>query len=106
MNPMTLLKYCAGFEWDRNNISKNWDKHHVTPIESEQLFFNKPLFVADDIKHTQEEIRYYALGKTDSNRFLFVVFTIRSHRIRVISSRDMNKKERRIYEKKCIDKNS
>ncbi len=106
MKPIELLNDCVGFEWDSNNINKNWDKHRVTPTESEQLFFNKPLFIADDIKHTEKELRFYALGKTDSNRFLFIAFTIRNKKIRVISSRDMNKKERRIYEKQIIKENS
>ncbi|MEJ2627668.1 MAG: BrnT family toxin [bacterium] len=93
------LRECTGFEWDNYNISKNWEKHRVSPVESEQTFFNNPLFVADDIKHSKSEIRYYALGKTDRNRKLFISFTIRNNKIRVISSRDMSKKERDNYEK-------
>lgn len=106
MKTIDILHDCLGFEWDKNNINKNWEKHNVTPIESEQIFFNKPLFVAHDIKHTETELRYYALGKTDVNRLLFTAFTIRNKMIRVISSRDMNRKERRIYERKNIQENS
>ncbi len=90
---------CNGFEWDKHNIKKNWEKHHVSPIESEQIFFNKPVVVAADIKHSEEEKRYYALGSTNHNRKLFIAFTIRNKRIRVISSRDMSRKERIEYEK-------
>ena len=93
------LRKCTGYEWDRHNINKNWKKHHVAPVESEQVFFNNQLIVADDIKHSKSEIRYYALGKTDRNRKLFISFTIRSLKIRVISSRDMSKKERDNYER-------
>ncbi len=93
------LQDCIGFEWDKTNIKKIWEKHHVSPIESEQIFFKKPLFIAADIKHSEEEKRYYALGCTDRGRKLFIVFTIRKKRIRVISSRDMSKKERKEYEK-------
>jgi len=93
------LRKCTGFEWDNYNINKNWEKHRVSPVESEQTFFNNTLFVADDIKHSESEIRYYALGKTDRNRKLFISFTIRNNKIRVISSRDMSKKERENYEK-------
>ena len=93
------VQKCTGFQWDRYNIHKNWDKHRVSPVESEQTFFNKPLIIVKDIQHSQEEDRFYVLGKTDQDRGLFIAFTIRQKFIRVISSRDMNKKERGIYEK-------
>ncbi|MDD5451876.1 MAG: BrnT family toxin [Desulfovibrionales bacterium] len=89
---------CVGFEWDRDNLLKNWEKHGVSAVECEQIFFNRPLITAQDEKHSKGENRFYALGHTDAQRYLFVVFTIRSNRIRVISARDMNKKERREYE--------
>ncbi len=92
-----LLKQCKGFQWDKGNSGKNWIRHQVSDTECEQVFFNKPLLVADDPKHSQAEKRWYALGRTDSNRLLFVVFTIRQNLIRVISARDMNKKERKTY---------
>ena len=98
MNSMDILSKCAGFEWDEANIKKNWLKHKVNSQECEQIFFNQPLIVADDIKHSQKENRYYALGQTDTNRLLFIVFTTRKNLIRVISARDMNRKERRFYE--------
>ena len=93
------VQECTGFQWDRHNVQKNWEKHNVSPVESEQAFFNRPLIIVKDIQHSQEEDRYYALGKTDQDRRLFIAFTIRKKLIRVISSRDMNKKERKIYEK-------
>ncbi len=98
MDIHTLLHECAGFEWDARNAEKNWRKHRVTPSECEQIFFNRPLAVADDIRHSEEENRFYALGHTDSKRMLFVVFTVRRGKIRVISARDMNRKERKAYE--------
>ncbi len=91
------LDKCIGFQWNRGNAEKNWLKHKVSPSECEQIFFNLPLIVADDKKHSQEEDRYYALGKTDMGRCLFLVFTIRKNLIRVISARTMNKKERQVY---------
>ena len=93
------VQECTGFQWDRHNVQKNWEKHNASPVESEQAFFNRPLIIVKDIQHSQEEDRYYALGKTDQDRRLFIAFTIRKKLIRVISSRDMNKKERKIYEK-------
>jgi len=97
MDIKKLLK-ATNFEWDEGNIDKNWIKHGVSPFECEQMFFNQPLVVTDDIKHSEQEQRFYALGRTDANRLLFVVFTVRKNMIRVISARDMSPKERKIYE--------
>jgi uncharacterized DUF497 family protein len=95
-----MFSKITGFQWDEGNLLKNWEKHGVTHLEAEQVFFNEPLIVEDDVKHSQDEPRWYGLGSTDANRMLMVVFTIRSTEIRVISARDMNRKERRVYEKK------
>lgn len=92
-----ILSRCKGFEWDGHNTEKIWRKHRVSPSECEQVFFNYPLIIADDVKHSEREKRYYGLGHTDTDRLLFVVFTIRKDRIRVISARDMNRKERKVY---------
>ena len=94
------LSACTGFEWDEGNSENNWAKHPVAGSECEQFFFNRPLVVADDQKHSQDEPRYYALGQTDRGRKLFVVFTIRGSLIRAISARDMNRAEKRIYDEK------
>lgn len=88
-----------GFDWDASNEAKNWTKHSVTKLECEQIFFNEPLLVHNDIKHSQEEERMFALGQTDDERKLFIAFTIRQNRIRDISARNMSKKERAFYEK-------
>ncbi|MHB8482973.1 MAG: BrnT family toxin [Nitrospiria bacterium] len=98
MNIMDLLHKCTGFEWDEHNSEKNWARHKVTPSECEQLLFNLSLIIADDSKHSEKEARFYALGHTDMGRLLFIVFTIRLNKIRVISARDMNRKERKAYE--------
>jgi len=98
-NYKKLLLSCTGFDWDDGNIHKNWIKHKVTPPECEQIFFNHPLIILNDIQHSENENRYYALGQTNTNRLLFIAFTIRKNLIRVISARDMHKKERRVYEK-------
>jgi hypothetical protein len=76
---------------------KNVYKHKVSNSECEQVFFNQPIIVVDDTRHSEDENRLYLLGRTDQDRFLFVVFTIRKNLIRIISARDMNKKEREIY---------
>ena len=100
-----LFENITGFQWDKGNIDKNWLKHKVLHIECEQIFFNEPLIIAENTKHSQPEIRWFALGRTELDRKLFIVFTIRKNLIRVISARDMNKKERRTYNEE-IKKNS
>ena len=87
----------TGFEWDKRNEQKNV-KHGVTPAETEQVFLNEPLVVMDDLKHSGNEQRFHALGQTSEGRMLHITFTIRSSMIRVISARDMHRKERAIYE--------
>ena len=93
-----LIIEWAGFERDEGNLLKNWEKHGVSPGECEQVFFNRPLIAGHDEKHSQQEKRYFALGQTDSGRHLFVVFTILNNRIRIISARNMNRNERKVYE--------
>ena len=90
----------AGFDWDDGNSRKSTQKHNVIQSEAEQIFFNQPLLLLDDMEHSQKEARYHALGKTDDDRPLHVTFTLRAKGtlIRVISARDMNRKERVIYE--------
>ena len=89
----------TGFEWDEGNSRKN-EKHGVTKAEVEQAFLNMPLIVATDAKHSQQEPRYHALGRTDSNRCLLITFTERAAGtlIRPISARAASRKERKIYE--------
>jgi uncharacterized protein len=81
-----------------HNSEKIRARHGVTPAECEQVFFNQPIILGDDVKHSTEENRLYLLGRTEARRLLFLVFTVRDELIRVISARDMNKKERRVYQ--------
>ncbi len=78
--------------------SPTWPKHRITDWECEQVFFNRPLVVGPDLEHSAKETRGYALGQTDRGRPLFVAFTIRARLIRPISFREMNARERRVYE--------
>ena len=91
------LEVCTGFEWDDANAVKNWERHRVTPEEAESVFFHDPLVVRSDIGHSKREKRYFALGRTDAGRHLFVAFTVRGTLLRVISVRDMNRRERSAY---------
>jgi len=88
----------VGFDWDEGNIYKNEKKHGVKWQEIEEIFFNDPLILLEDIKHSSDECRCFALGKTNTELQLFVVFTKREDKIRVISARAMSKKERSYYE--------
>ena len=96
---MIELNQITGFNWDDGNARKN-EKHGVSAAEAEQVFFNAPLLVLEDGAHSQQEVRLHALGKTDDGRALHITFTLRQSGllIRVISARDMHRKERAIYE--------
>ncbi|HFD40886.1 MAG TPA: BrnT family toxin [Anaerolineae bacterium] len=94
---MLTFDQISGFDWDTGNRGKNWRKHRVSDAECEQVFFNQPFLVYFDEEHSEDEPRFYALGRTDRGRRLFVVFTLRGDRIRVISARDMTRKERTFY---------
>lgn len=90
----------TGFDWDAGNSRKNAEKHGVKQPEAEEIFFNGPLLVLEDPKHSLAEVRFHALGETDDGRLLHVTFTLRGDGtlIRVISALAMHRKERAIYE--------
>ena len=96
---MIDLDRITGFDWDDGNARKN-DKHGVGQAQAEEIFFNQPLLMLDDLLHREQEARYDALGKTLDGRLLHVSFTLRGggNLIRVISARDMHRKERSVYE--------
>ncbi len=97
---MQDLSEIEGIEWDDGNIDKNKIKHDVSNEECEEIFFNIPLLIKPDQEHSSEsEERFQVLGKTFFERKLFVTITIRNRKIRIISARDMSKKEKLIYEK-------
>ena len=90
----------TSFDWDQGNARKNADKHSVSQAEAERIFFNEPLLMLPDPKHSQQESRYHALGITDMDRLLHITFTLRASGtlIRVISARDMHRREKIYYE--------
>lgn len=97
---MRVWQEPIAFDWDQGNIDKNLKKHNVTNQEAEEVFGNEPLILSEDIKHsTKTEYRYQALGKTNKKRLMFLSFTLRKNKIRLISVRDMNKKEKMFYDK-------
>ncbi len=99
-NIVDELSNVIGFDWDEGNSRKNVDKHGVNQQEAEQVFFNEPL-VAKDERHSQREPRFHALGYTNEGRLLHITFTLRQDKtlIRVISARNMHKKEKEVYGK-------
>ena len=90
----------AGFDWDAGNARKSADKHGVTQAEAEQAFFNQPLLVLSDDRHSALEQRFQAVGRTEAGRRLQITFTLRRNAtlIRVVSARDMSAKERVVYD--------
>ena len=96
---MIDLATAEGFDWDHGNARKSLHKHGVSEAEAEQVFAGEPL-LAGDFGHSQVEVRFQALGETIEGRRLHVTFTLRGDgkKIRVISARDMNRKERAYYE--------
>lgn len=87
-----LLK-AEGFEWDEGNL-EHIKKHRVNLEECQEVFFNKPLLLSKDEEHSEGEERFKALGVTNNKRLILLVFTLRNNKIRIISGRDQNKKER------------
>lgn len=95
---MIDLNQLTGFDWDAGNRDKNWQKHQVSTGECEEVFFNLPLLLGDSPGHSTAETRYLALGQTNAGRLIFIAFTVRNEKIRVISARDMSEKERDLYD--------
>ena len=97
---MEVIKDLIGFEWDAHNKDKNFIKHRVTDEECEEVFFDERKKMLNDVPHLVSEKRYIVIGQTKALRTLFVVFTLRHKKIRVISVRNLNKKEQTLYEEK------
>ena len=94
---MRLLPEPIRFEWDAGNSLKNQALHGVSNQEAEEAYFGSDAFILDDPEHSTVEKRYVLLGETRAGRRLTAVFTLRHDRVRVISARDMSRKERRGY---------
>lgn len=96
---MIDLNAIVGFQWDGGNSQKSHEKHNVTGAEAEQVFFNQPLFLLEDERHSIDESRFHAFGQSDGDRLLHITFTLREggSLIRVISARDMSRAERKWY---------
>lgn len=93
------LKEPLFFDWDEGNEQKNWIKHKVLAREAEDTFYDRSKLLLEDIKHSSGEQRFILIGNTKQRRMLFIIFTVREKRIRIISARDTNRKEEMLYEK-------
>ena len=89
-----------GFEWDKGNVDKSYKKHGITIREAEEAFLDKNVFLQEDVKHLEKEERFIAISRTSTDKTLSSIFIIRNQKIRIISTRIANKKERRLYEEK------
>lgn len=96
---MIDLSKVKGFQWDKGNVDKSYQKHGITPNEAEEVFLDENMLLMEDTKHSKQEERFEAIGKIVKGTILFLAFTVRSNKIRIISVRVANKKERRQYEK-------
>lgn len=96
---MVDLEGVEGFDWDEGNIAKSLVKHHITPEQSEEVFLDPNLVTLDDPEHSSTETRFLTIGKSREGKLLSVVFTLRRHRIRIISARRASHKEQKLYEK-------
>lgn len=99
MYTMKVRDQEVAFDWDEGNLDKSYKKHGVTPVTIEEIFADENLGIVPDVKHSDQEKRLIALGKTESGKNLFVVFTMRGTKIRVISARRMHQREVDKYEK-------
>lgn len=97
---MVVINDPEKFDWDKGNIGKNQKRHGVNEKEAEESFFDNKRKTFRDHLHSGKEERFRIVGKTKDGRLLFVVFTIRKGKIRIISARDVNRKEVRLYEEK------
>jgi len=95
---MLDLRKIVEFEWDMGNIEKNYKKHGVLPNEAEEIFLDEEILILEDIEHSKQEKRFEAIGKIIEGEILFLAFTVRRDKIRIISARVANQKERRKYE--------
>lgn len=100
---MIDLTQIVGFDWDGGNTSKSVEKHSVSQAEAEQVFADSRLLIVEDAKHSEDEARYQAMGRAVDGRLLHVTFTLRNNqtKIRIISARSVNRKERTYHEQKA-----
>lgn len=96
---MTSFDDIIAFEWDKGNEEKNWIHHGISTKEAEQPFYDEKRLILDDITHSGKEKRFILIGSNKGEKILFIVFTFRIKKIRIISARRADRKEVDFYEK-------
>ena len=94
-----MFRKLTGFEWDKGNFNKNWIRHKITNKECEEAFFDSNRKISRDVLHSKKEVRFMLLGKTKRGKLLFICFTKRRSKARIISARRLNKKQEKLYYK-------
>ena len=89
------------FEWDEANKNKIWLKHKVSAEECEEAFAAEYLFRQPDNLHSNKESRHILISRTKKLKYLFIVFTVRKNKVRIVSARHMHKREIKFYEKEA-----
>lgn len=87
------------FDWDKGNIHKSYQKHGISPNQAEEVFLDPKFRYQVDTKHSKNELRYFGIGRLKNKQWLFVSFTIRKNKVRIISARRIHQEERNKYEK-------
>lgn len=85
------------FEWDEGKNSKNQAKHGIR-FEEILTVFDYPMLTKVDDRFDYGEVRYIGIGKNKIAVFFTIVYTKREPKIRIISARKANKKERKLYD--------
>jgi hypothetical protein len=101
---MKVIKEPLSFDWDDGNINKNFERHLITTNMAEEPFKDRYLLTFPDPSHSKKEARYNLIGKTKDEDLLFITYTIRATKIRIISARVADKKERKFYEQQKTKK--
>jgi hypothetical protein len=92
--------YIDDFIWLPDVVEKLAVKHSVTQDEVEEVFFDRPRYRFVESGHRPGEDVYSAMGQTDAGRYLVAFFIHKSaNTALILSARDMDKKERRYYER-------
>jgi len=88
------------FEWNEGNEPKSYTKHGVSNLEAEAVFQDEGKLHFRDPLHSSDESRFVTIGRSNRPRILFIAWTLRRAKVRIISARPASRKERKLYEKK------
>ena len=93
--------YIRDFDWLIQILDKLLSKHNVTQVEVEEVFLNRPMYRFVERGHRRNEDVYSASGQTEAGRYLIVFFIHKEDNVALIlSGRDMDRPERRLYERR------